>query len=617
MERPLTDVVTDLLKNKKNAKSVQFGPIACQLLTCVEEMHKRKHVVVDLKPENFMLAASAKKNAKLESKIRLLDLALVQPWKSFDGHRDNEGGDMVGTPLYTSLNIHRGETISRRDDLEALGYMISELIMQLVKGKVTSDLLPWSKGKSDEEIGTLKEKYMGDSKSAFYKQLGSPTVVKVIREYMDEVQGYSFKKTPDYEKLSSILSKLNIPISKATSTTASTTSTSSNKKRSTTMTPPKTSGTKRRTRSSMRNSEDVEDEDVEEEHHKHARSGSPMDVEVIDLAESDDEEEDYHTAVNESSIYYDPDDDDDDAMDVDGEDEWEVISDENQAANNTPPQPTIGVTVNVSDGPHRGKSFTLVQMGGPSAAILGRNPSTTKGEMLVTLDQDDQLDDSHVRFELSVTGKKQLLAINLTDLKSSSGTFVGRTLTKKSRVFLSDSVQLGASVLSFQKFSGTVARPKSASKRTTQRAPRPARSSSGAIDMDVDASDFSTAPASVAKQNRTGIRVDIVQGPHMGESFELACGDIESIVFGSKPGASKNGAAKLAKDKSLGASHIRVDLVAEGGKKKKFYSVNVTDLKAGSTKVNSTALGKGKSTRAFVKDQVTVGDTVLQVNKLS
>ena len=62
----------------------------------------------------------------------------------------------------------------------------------------------------------------------------------------------------------------------------------------------------------------------------------------------------------------------------------------------------------------------------------------------------------------------------------------------------------------------------------------------------------------------------------------------------------KHHAAKLAKDKSLGASHIRVDLVAEGGKKKKFYSVNVTDLKAGSTKVNSTALGKGKSTRAFV-----------------
>jgi hypothetical protein len=423
--------------------------------------------------------------------------------------------------------------------------------------------------------------------SAFYKQLGGASVVKIIREYMAEVQSYSFKKTPDYEKLASILSKLNVPITKTT-----TKSTPKRKAPPKTKTPStKTTGTKRRTRSSLGNAED-DDEGGQ----KHARAASPMDYEVVELGSSDE---------------------DDGVQEMDVDESWEVISDENKESLNTTStkasssKPTIGVTVTINEGPHRGKTFTLVQDGGPNAAILGRAPATKKGEMLVTLDQDEDLDDSHVRLELNVSGKKQLLSLDVVDLKSTNGTFVGRDRTSKSRIFMSQAIQIGNSSMSFKQYTGPPPGATSAKK-----ARRGSRTTRPASPMEMDVEESVPVAAAVSNQNRNGIRVDVIEGPHAGESFDLVSGLVESLVFGSKPSASRNVAAKLVKDKALGGSHIRVELVEEGNKKQRFYSVNVCDLKAGATLVNTTTLGKGKTTRAFVNDRITVGNTVLQVKKL-
>ena len=174
-----------------------MGPVAAQLLACIQAIHDLKHIVIDVKPENFMLAPSRSKD--VASRIRLLDLALVQPWVSIDKHRPNQGSTMAGTPMYASLNLHKGETPSRRDDLEALGYVIAEIIMQITHGCVSQNLLPWSQGKSDESIGQLKQSQVDDPNSDFYKRMGGSITTQVFRRYMDEVRGYGYKKNPDYE----------------------------------------------------------------------------------------------------------------------------------------------------------------------------------------------------------------------------------------------------------------------------------------------------------------------------------------------------------------------------------------------------------------------------------
>jgi len=59
--------------------------------------------------------------------IHLIDMGLS---KRFISHKTNNhiihkhGKSLTGTARYASINSHNGEELSRRDDLEAIGYMI-------------------------------------------------------------------------------------------------------------------------------------------------------------------------------------------------------------------------------------------------------------------------------------------------------------------------------------------------------------------------------------------------------------------------------------------------------------------------------------------------------------
>ena len=113
--------------------------------------------------KTFMLSKDGK---TLADKIRMIDFGLVQNYKSIGGHRPNEGSSsLAGTPLYSSLHVHDGQTHSRRDDLEALGYIIGELLMKLVAAANHEDAhdvhLPWSNGTSDEHVAKLKKRGHG------------------------------------------------------------------------------------------------------------------------------------------------------------------------------------------------------------------------------------------------------------------------------------------------------------------------------------------------------------------------------------------------------------------------------------------------------------------------
>ena len=63
-------------------KTAKVGTIAARLVSCIEAIHERKHVFVDIKPENFMLAAAAGDGSegqddirpeKIAKRIRILD----------------------------------------------------------------------------------------------------------------------------------------------------------------------------------------------------------------------------------------------------------------------------------------------------------------------------------------------------------------------------------------------------------------------------------------------------------------------------------------------------------------------------------------------------------------
>jgi serine/threonine protein kinase len=601
MESDLSEVVPLLLKTSKKAK-VAVGPIAVQLLNCVRAIHKRKHLVVDIKPENFMLAAAGK-SKNLESRIRILDLALVVPWVSISDHRTNEGSTMAGTPMYVSLNVHKGETASRRDDLEALGYLIAELLMQIACGKPSPDLLPWSAGKSDEEIGDIKEGQVNDLESRFYSTMGGPSVAAVFRRYMDEVFGYSYKKEPDYESLKQILLELEVPKATAATKPAARAKPTPAKKvaAKSTSTPSTSTRAKRTTRSQSA----VADED--ESPAKAARAASP-----IEIDDSDDEDT-LHTAHGETVFY-----DTQEGGDVESMD-WEMISDENQEPFDSKPKAFVGVNICIQDGPHKGESVTLVQ-GKSDTVVIGRQPRPGPGQLGLALTNDSEVDDSHVKLELSV-GRKNLVSVNVTDLKSSSGSFVGSEKIRKGkdyRVFCGQSVRIGGSTFVIKK----AEKPKTT---LTQDMLRVREAESAAIEMRKPRATRSSpaveapTPEEAAEPEpprlkRRGVRLQVIEGPHAGESFELESGEVETFVLGSKPSSSSKGdPLVLRNDRSIDASHVRLELVTS----KKLTVVAVTDLKSKEgTVINREVLGKGKSTRAFMKDKIKIGNTVIEVQTL-
>lgn len=598
MEHQLSDIVPLLLQQNRSSKSVSFGHIAVQLLACVQAIQERKHVVVDIKPENFMLTYGTGKGStasqKLASRIRILDLALVQPWASIGAHRSNDGiKGLAGTPLYASLNLHKGETPSRRDDFESLGYVIAELLMQLASGD-TSKQLPWSYGQSDEEIGRLKEEYVSNPKSDFYKQLGGSAVAKVFSEYMDEVREYSYKKKPDYEALSKILENLKVPI--PTKKPAATRATA-NKQRKTASSRRQasrvTTGTKRATRSRAN-----EPSSEEETPSKMQRGNSYTCMEVEYIPDSDEDEfVDTQQGCGVSNAR----DDDDTFYSAHAQEpetmDWEMSPDENQQpVLDSKPKALVGVTVVIETGPHKGQAFNLIK-GNSESIIVGRNPESKRGETALLLPNDQKIDNSHIRMDLSVS--KKLISVNVTDLKSSSGSFVGADKIrtgKDYRIFRGGTVRIGETLLAIKSLD-----PSNSAVSNQDSKP----SEQKRANMQKEASKIFHVP----RLKRRGVRLEVTEGPHKGETFELEQHGIETFNVGSTPSSKSGNALCLKRDSSLKATHVRLDLVVS----KKLTTVTVTDKSKGGTAVNRDVVSKG---RAFINDTIKIGNSVLEIKSL-
>ncbi len=106
--------------------------LAEQILKRIETMHSRGFVHRDVKPENFLMGLG-----EFQDTVYMIDFGLAK--KYFDRatrkhlpFRDDK--KLTGTARYASINTHAGMEQSRRDDLEALGYVL----LYLLKGK-----LPW------------------------------------------------------------------------------------------------------------------------------------------------------------------------------------------------------------------------------------------------------------------------------------------------------------------------------------------------------------------------------------------------------------------------------------------------------------------------------------------
>ncbi|KAI1286670.1 Casein kinase I gamma [Halotydeus destructor] len=160
--------------------------IGYQMIERIEYVHSKGILNRDIKPDNFLLG---KKGGPNERVIHVIDFGLAKEYLDDKGrHIPMKDGVMcLGTQRYMSTNAHKMRTQSRRDDLEAIGYVL----LYLLNGQ-----LPWqglattSPEERAKEIGRIKDetstkKLCQDAPAQFAK-------------YMTYVKGLQFSETPDY-----------------------------------------------------------------------------------------------------------------------------------------------------------------------------------------------------------------------------------------------------------------------------------------------------------------------------------------------------------------------------------------------------------------------------------
>ena len=160
--------------------------IGIQVLNIIEEIHKRGVVLRYLKPDNMVIGLNENKDH-----IYLIDFEIAKKYIRFGEHIPfKENKHINGNRYYISINTHLGREISRRDDIESLGYNL----IYFMKGK-----LPWSYANDSRLILLLKMKTSFDELCE-----GLPEEFEEFINYAKELQ---FEQEPDYKYLKELLIK--------------------------------------------------------------------------------------------------------------------------------------------------------------------------------------------------------------------------------------------------------------------------------------------------------------------------------------------------------------------------------------------------------------------------
>lgn len=106
--------------------------LADQMISAVQYFHSKNYIHRDIKPDNFVMGLGRKSN-----QVFVIDYGLAKRFRDQQTgihYPYRDGLSLSGTARYASINALRGVDQSRRDDMEALAYVL----IYLLKGS-----LPW------------------------------------------------------------------------------------------------------------------------------------------------------------------------------------------------------------------------------------------------------------------------------------------------------------------------------------------------------------------------------------------------------------------------------------------------------------------------------------------
>jgi casein kinase 1 len=162
--------------------------IADQMLSRIEYLHTNAFIHRDMKPDNFLVGIGKKQHT-----LYMIDFGLAKRFRDARTGEHipfREDKSLTGTARYASVNAHLGKEQSRRDDLEAIGF----ILVYFLKGQ-----LPWqglqahAKMNKEDKYQLILKKKMATTIEQLTRGLPSE-----FAEYLNYCRKLRFDEKPDY-----------------------------------------------------------------------------------------------------------------------------------------------------------------------------------------------------------------------------------------------------------------------------------------------------------------------------------------------------------------------------------------------------------------------------------
>ena len=189
----LSNSLEDLFQKQKRHFSLKTTcMLGIQMIDRIEWVHNKLIIHRDIKPDNFVMGRNDKSHI-----VYILDFGLSKKYWSTKNNchiKFSQNKKLTGTARYASINALKGCEQSRRDDLEAIGYVL----IYFLKGS-----LPWQGLKVNRREDRYKKIY--EKKKETSAQELCNQLPKEFEEYVKYTRNLDFESKPDYDFLRGLL----------------------------------------------------------------------------------------------------------------------------------------------------------------------------------------------------------------------------------------------------------------------------------------------------------------------------------------------------------------------------------------------------------------------------